>query len=142
MSQARNSTSVDGQRLKELRQLIGWTQELAAEKSGYSERLIRKLERGGPVEWQTLHDVLDAYHEHVEAADPKSICDFVTLTGEDFLGAMACRWLEALYHGRDSTVIDQFLAPDVTLLTEGRTRARLRRSAEPHATCPVRVRAD
>ena len=119
MSQARNSVEVDGRRLKQLRQRIGWTQESAAEKSGYTERLIRKLERGGPVQWQTLHDVLDTYLEYVADADPNSIRNYVTNHASDLLGRMARNWLEAAYNNRDLSVIDQFLAPDVILVTEG-----------------------
>ncbi len=121
MSQARNSVGVDGRRLKKLRQRIGWTQEAAAEKSGYTERLIRKLESGGPVQWQTLHDVLDTYLEYVADADPMNIRGFVTNHASDLHASMARNCLEAAYNHRDLNVIDQFLALDVSLIADGRT---------------------
>lgn len=52
---------VDGEQLRQLRKIIGWTQAAAANRTGYTERLIRKMEKGGPIERQTLRRVLDTY---------------------------------------------------------------------------------
>ena len=48
----------DVEKLLQLRQSLGWTQNDAAEKSGYTSRLIRKIEAGGTVKPSTLLDVL------------------------------------------------------------------------------------
>lgn len=47
----------------QLRQALGWTQNESAKRSGYSARLIRKLEAGGNVKPSTLWDMLQCYHE-------------------------------------------------------------------------------
>lgn len=52
---------VDGEQLRQLRKVIGWTQAAAANRTGYTERLIRKMEKGGPIERQTLRRVIDIY---------------------------------------------------------------------------------
>ena len=66
----------DAEKLLQLRQSLGWTQDDAAEKSGYTSRLIRKIEAGGTVKPSTLLDVLHCYHE---ARDENDWCmaDFI-----------------------------------------------------------------
>ena len=59
----------DAEKLLQLRQSLGWTQDDAAEKSGYTSRLIRKIEAGGTVKPSTLLDVLHCYHEAREEND-------------------------------------------------------------------------
>lgn len=121
MSRARISTYVDGKRLKGLRQSLGWTQVVAAEIAGYTERLIRKLEGGGPVDWQTLHDVVATYHEHLPTAFTYDIQDFVSSTKIDLLQDKAIRWLHAIYQDRNLSGIEHLLAPNVILQANGQT---------------------
>ena len=59
----------DAEKLLHLRHSLGWTQDDAAEKSGYTSRLIRKMETGGAVKPSTLLDVLHCYHEAREEED-------------------------------------------------------------------------
>lgn len=51
----------DGQKLIALRARLGWTQLEAAKKVGYSDRLIRKAEKGLPVRNRTLRDLVSNY---------------------------------------------------------------------------------
>ena len=51
----------DSAKLISLRQRLGWTQQDAATKAGYSDRLIRKIEKPLPVRPQTLRDVVQCY---------------------------------------------------------------------------------
>jgi transcriptional regulator with XRE-family HTH domain len=55
------SFDVDGQQLRLLRAARGWTQLQAAEQAGFSDRLIRKAESGGPLETQTLAVLAQLY---------------------------------------------------------------------------------
>lgn len=66
----------DAKKLLLLRQSLGWTQDDAAEKSGYTSRLIRKIEAGGKVKPSTLLAVLHCYHEAREEND-WSMADFI-----------------------------------------------------------------
>lgn len=52
---------VDGRRLQLLRAGHGWTQQEAAERAGFSDRLIRKAEAGGPLQTQTIAILAELY---------------------------------------------------------------------------------
>lgn len=56
----------DPNKIRQLRQTLGWTQDDAATRSGYSARLIRKIEARASVRPATLRDVLQCYHEALE----------------------------------------------------------------------------
>ncbi len=61
-----------GAKVAALRNQLGWTQEMLAEKAGYSDRLIRKAEAGGSVSAGTLTALAKTFQEHgvqVLAAD-------------------------------------------------------------------------
>jgi len=80
----------DSKKIRKLRRSLGWTQNDAAAQSGYSERLIRKIEAGASVRPTTLRDVLQCYHEALEMP-PWSIADFLLDEGvgksRDFSGS-------------------------------------------------------
>ncbi|WP_182866134.1 nuclear transport factor 2 family protein [Rhodopirellula sp. JC639] len=122
MSQARISTSVDGQRLKELRVRIGWTQQIAAQKSGYTERLIRKLESGGPVALQTLDDVVATYREHVADANDRDLGQYVAGRSLDQRAEIASDALNAIFNDDDLKLLDSILAADVTVFVENSSK--------------------
>ena len=71
----------DVNKIRKLRQSLGWTQNEAAAQSGYSPRLIRKIESGAGVRPATLRDVLQSYHEALKIQS-WSIADFCS-TNED-----------------------------------------------------------
>lgn len=120
MSFARISTKVDGPKLRRLRESLGWTQEMAAERSGYSCRLIRKLESGGPVDCQTLSDVMEAYCEYArQAALPNLDQFFPRETAVDW-GHAAESLLRAAYSRQDWASFQALLRPQVQLVANGR----------------------
>ena len=116
-----DSVFVDGLQLRQLRQSLRWTQEQAAEKSGYTDRLIRKLERGGPVNVQTLKDVVEAYGA--------SSVELLSVTAESFIReqtrtmmeSLARQWFERIFNKREIDAINELVAPSVMLLAEGTT---------------------
>jgi len=55
-----NTVQPNGQRVKELRQDHGWTQEDLGEKAGYSKRTIENIEASRPVRPGTLAEVAEA----------------------------------------------------------------------------------
>ena len=57
------SEKADVAKLTGLRTFLGWTQEEAAAKAGYSSRLIRKVELGGKLRPKTLVQILACYHD-------------------------------------------------------------------------------
>lgn len=58
--QSAATVPVNGQRLQSLRQSAGMTQEELAQKSGYSDRLVRKAEASSPLRKSTVADLADA----------------------------------------------------------------------------------
>jgi len=62
----RRTLTGDPNIIQNLRQPLGWTQDDAAHRSGYSARLIRKIESEASVRPATLRDVLQCYHEALE----------------------------------------------------------------------------
>lgn len=119
MSFARISTKVDGPKLRRLRESLGWTQEMAAERSGYSCRLIRKLESGGPVDCQTLSDVMEAYCEYARQAALPNLDQFFPRETADW-GHAAESWLRAAYSRQDWASFQALLRPHVQLAANGR----------------------
>ncbi|MEM6688061.1 MAG: helix-turn-helix transcriptional regulator [Planctomycetota bacterium] len=99
--------------IRTLRLSMQWTQLELAKKSGYTERLIRKVESGGNVAESTLQDIGDAFRDAgIELNqsdlnfDPKQL---------------ARRFIESMYRDR-SRVIDQcrdFLHEDVVVIFSG-----------------------
>ena len=84
MTNPRKSLIGDATKFRQLRQDLGWTQNDAATRSGYSERLIRKIESGASVRPSTLRDVLQCYHEAQEKR-PWNIADFLVDKNPDDL---------------------------------------------------------
>lgn len=52
--------AVCGQRLRQLRLLVGYTQAELATRAGYSERLVRKAEAGGVLSTKAISDLAEA----------------------------------------------------------------------------------
>ena len=116
-----DSVCVDGQGLKQLRRSLRWTQDQAAEKAGYTDRLIRKLERGGPVNVQTLKDVVEAYREHSEESQSVAAESFIREQTRTMVESLARQWFERIFNKRDIEAINELIAPEVRLLAEGIT---------------------
>lgn len=138
------SVYVDGQGLRQLRRSLRWTQEEAAEKAGYTDRLIRKLETGGPVNVQTLKDIVEAYREHSGESLSLAAESFIREQTRTMLESLARQWFERIFNKRDLEAINELVSPDVRLLAEGATHIgreaiRIRVQAVLDAFNPLRL---
>lgn len=116
------SVPVDGDRLREFRHTVNLTQEEAASRAGYTERLIRKLERGGPVQLQTVKDVLEAYGRLSPEIGEVPLTELLRNRNSRPPAELVHEWFERVYNQRDLSAIDELMHPDVVLMAEGETR--------------------
>ena len=120
------SVPVQPEKLRLLRQSLGWTQEVASRKSGYSARLIRKIESGGRVRPETLVDVLQCYHV-ASNIEHWSVSDFLShelLPGETPLESLRQdqhrqilrmqEWYVTAYAQREIDRVAEFIDPAMT----------------------------
>lgn len=105
------SVPVDGQRFKKMRLRLGMTQEEIASAVGYSVRLVRKLESGGPVSQRTLADFVIFDHELRAAKQNDTVSNLLEKSAMD--------WFERAFHQRDLDVIDDLCDPTVILIADG-----------------------
>lgn len=111
---------VDGEKFRQLRQACGLTQEEASSRSGYSDRLIRKLESGGPVDFRTASDVFQTYDMLTESK--LSLGDVLRQEpGKNEVETLIRRWFDGVYNQRDQTLIDELMEENVELFAEGNT---------------------
>lgn len=122
MPERRPAIRVKGDELRQWRLSLGWSQEFAAAKSGYTDRLIRKLERGGPVHPLTFQNVVQAYSEASPATEIFTAESLIIGEAEHDLESLARQWLDGVYNQRDRTLVDTLMSPDVVLIAEGATR--------------------
>ncbi len=119
---ASQNVHVVGDKLRQVRDSLCWSQEVAGNRSGYSTRLIRKLEAGGPVRRSTLLDVVAAYNEGI-ADSPELGLKSVAI--DDFLShnrdreAVVREWFDRVFNHRDITAVEDLVAPNVTLIADG-----------------------
>ena len=103
---------VNGQKLQVLRQLAGLTQEGLAEKSGYSDRLIRKAEASGPLRKSTIADLAAALSTGSQ-----------TVTGDDLVFSQELISLDIaayLLHGSMSSEVSLGLIhPEFAIVVAG-----------------------
>jgi transcriptional regulator with XRE-family HTH domain len=118
------SFRVNGSLLRSLRQAKGWTQQEAADKAGFSDRLIRKAEAGEAIDLQsiallaqlyssadtklTLNGLLD---EPLDASGPRSDARQIE--------AVVRRWYEEVWNNGRFDLIDEFVSPDCVLHAKG-----------------------
>ncbi|EAQ82269.1 hypothetical protein DSM3645_01105 [Blastopirellula marina DSM 3645] len=120
----RRSIHVDGARLKSIRLQLGLTQETVATATGYTDRLVRKLENGGPVNCQTLNDFITYYKMILSRvgtpALERDIC-FQTLSvqPDSDREAIVRKWFEQAYNQRSLDCVNEVFHPDVLLIAEG-----------------------
>jgi transcriptional regulator with XRE-family HTH domain len=127
------SFPVNAELLQRLRAARGWTQVEAAEKSGLSDRLIRKGEAGGDLEIQSIDILAQLYSTFERALTPddilarpvgpagaKGAAEPAAATSSDV--ALVRRFFDELWNRHDVAVIDEMLAPDCVLHAEGRER--------------------
>ncbi|MEM9410259.1 MAG: ester cyclase [Planctomycetota bacterium] len=115
-----------------LRKRLGLTQDEAGRLSGYSDRLIRKLERNGAVRPQTLRDILQCYHESLGISDWQ-FDDFLdrsdSTTEPTIVNGSECpncrllqEYFETVYVKRQKTEIDTYCCQNIRFTGEGTSR--------------------
>ena len=132
MNQPR-SVKADVNKLIEIRKRLALTQEEVSRLSGYSERLIRKLESGGSLRPKTLKEVLQCYHEAL-GIDSWSLDEFIqqsqtNLRGE-VLNANECpncksvrEYFRTVYCDRQPEKVGEFCCENVRFTGEGSSRS-------------------
>lgn len=121
MGYLNQSFRVNASALRNWRLRLGLTQEQAGNMAGYSDRLIRKAERGGPINYQTLADLIHLYSEIESVAKPK-ITNFIQHLDEKQIDQICRRWFETAFNNRDLSIIDELFSPEITLFSEGQVR--------------------
>ncbi len=131
----------NGQKLNALRARLGWTQAEAANKIRYSERLIRKAEKGLPIRGRTLRDLVAGYSDWLPCDIPLQweqfqldiyLSDTASETDWDEIGKwsasanrMASRivnYFYQVYNQRRLDWVRTLIHPDVKFTSEGETR--------------------
>lgn len=82
--------AINGRELRSLRLARGWTQSQLAKSAGYSERLIRKAEKGGNLDHGTIQNLAEAL------STPDSHVPLESLTLN--IAAIAQKWVESWEH--------------------------------------------
>lgn len=99
MKNAERFCSINGRELRSRRILQGLTQVELARAAGYTERLIRKAEKGGSLELATIRDLAEAL------SSPEHTVTVESLTLDHL--AMAKQWVEAFDQ------LEQRMLPDI-----------------------------
>ena len=132
----------DGSKLISLRARLGWTQAEAADKVGYSDRLIRKAEKGLPIRRRTLRELVASYSAWLP--DEAGICwtqfqldvqapvldgqqsDLQKMTewseSANRMAAKLVNYFYKVYNQRDFDWVRTLVHPKVKFTSEGETR--------------------
>jgi transcriptional regulator with XRE-family HTH domain len=106
MKKSTRFIEINGRELRSRRLARGWTQLQLARSAGYSERLIRKAEKGGTLDIATIQDIAEA----LSAPDHAVSVDSLTVD----IAAIAKRWVESWEQ------LEVRMVPEVeSLLAEG-----------------------
>ena len=97
----------NGPRIRELRRLRGWTQLTLASRTGYSERVVRKAERGKPIRHDVLATIAQALSTPGEPVTVAMLTSDPVQIVRRFYEAYDVHEREMLAHVQD------LLAPDV-----------------------------
>ena len=111
------SVRVDGNRLRELRLRSGLTQEELAASTGYSDRLVRKLESGGPIQYRTLNDFVSYFRVALQL-ELETDCFCRTATAYTPSQVMPLL-LDGIFNRRDLMLLEQLVHPELTLHADG-----------------------
>jgi len=79
--------AVNGRKLRSFRLTRGWTQAQLAKSSGYSERLVRKAEKGGTLDLETIQNIAEALSTPEAPVSTESLTLDIT--------AIARKWVES-----------------------------------------------
>lgn len=130
------SFRVLGNRLRELRVARAWSQREAAERAGFSDRLIRKAESGGPLELKTIALLAELYNQPGAPINPQTLlADRLERANEAsaVYEPLVRRWWQEVWNEGRLDAIDELTTPDVVLRADGaemRGRAELRKRTE------------
>jgi predicted ester cyclase len=115
------SVRVDGRRLRELRIRNGLTQEALAASVGYSDRLVRKLESGGPIQYRTLTDFISYFRDslQLELQSHGFLSPLDRPGNIPTLAQLMPLWLDGIFNQRDRSLVEQFVHPDLKLHADG-----------------------
>lgn len=131
----------DGQKLILLRAKLGWTQQEAAKKVGYSDRLIRKAEKGLPVRVRTLRDLVERYSSwlseeeqidweqfqlDIHLTDTKNKTEWNEIgkwsASANRMAARIVNYFYQVYNQRQLNRVRTLIHPNVKFTSEGETR--------------------
>lgn len=116
--------AVAGPTLRSLRVARGWTQQEAAEKTGVSDRLIRKAETGGPLELKSIALLAQLYSKPDARVIPEQLLAAPLDAGLEppqaaRHEALVRRWWEEVWNQGRLDAIARMIAPDCVLHAEG-----------------------
>ena len=135
MNSEHRSVTPDSERLLLLRRQLGWTQREVAAKSGYSVRLIRKIEKQQSVRPQTLRDIVECYSRAIHNVSPKidnfilrpSQSEVENSSSEDTgveceLVTKMLEYYDVVYQKRQPERIVDYCCPNIRYTSEGKSR--------------------
>ena len=135
MNSEHRSVTPDSERLLLLRRQLGWTQREVAAKSGYSVRLIRKIEKQQSVRPQTLRDIVECYSQAIHNVSPKidnfilrpSQSEVENSSSEDTgveceLVTKMLEYYDVVYQKRQPNRITDYCCPNIRYTSEGKSR--------------------
>ena len=105
--------AINGRELRNCRLALGWTQFQLAKSAGYTERLIRKAEKGGTLDIATIQNLAEALSTTDSAVSIKSLTfDMV---------AIARKWVESFDRLKAGMLphIEPFLTEDFEFVCPG-----------------------
>ena len=94
----KNGLRVNGKRIAELRNQLGYTQLYLATLAGYSERVIRKAESGGPLRFDTIRDLSECLSTPRRTVEPRHLLHSNLELAIQFVHAYDHYGRDALHH--------------------------------------------
>ena len=106
MSNISRFIAINGRELRTQRLTRGWTQFQLAKTAGYTERLVRKAEKGGTLDIATIQNLAEAL------STPDNTVPIESLTMD--ISAIARKWVESFdqLRARMLPEVESFLAED------------------------------
>ncbi len=115
----RNSVIANGPRIKEFRKQLGLTHEEFALDIDYSERLVRKAERGGRVDAKTLRVFLNFFQRNGIRTSIFQLSNDFDLMRNGKLIMIA--WFERVFNQSDPSAFEDLMSERLTFSVNGRS---------------------
>jgi transcriptional regulator with XRE-family HTH domain len=126
--------AVRGELLRRRRRAQGWTQEEAAYRAGVSDKLIRKAERGGPIDGRSVSALAALFSTNEQPLASRELLAGETDASAPAMPSTACQllqsWLQEIWCGGSLEVVDRLGASEMLFHCELgplRSRAEIRR---------------